>query len=171
MTVTRANPSRSSGIAAAWEPADEVLAPGHRLARVRYGPPPDIAPADAWEHRLPIEQELTRLAQSIDGPVVWHVRMADVGTLAATAVARRLGHPIVFTLAPDPHAVIASRQAGGRLDRDGFGSAEASEHLWFRARMVERLAVYADRVVALPRPSCTPISRSCSASMCRRSQI
>ena len=152
VTITRANPISAVGVAAGWERPEEDLAPGHRLARVRYGPSSDIAPVDAWEHRIPIEQELTRVACSLEGPVVWHVRMADVGTLAATAVARRLGHRIVFTVAPDPHAVIASRQAGGRLDRDGFGSAEASEHLWFRARMVERLAVYADRVVALPRP-------------------
>ncbi len=152
VTITRANPTTFAGTAIGWEQADEALTPGHRLARVRYGPPSDIAPTDSWEHRITIEQELTRVAQSLEGPVIWHVRMADVGTLAATAAARRLGHRIVFTVAPDPHAVIASRQASGRLDRDGFGAAEASEHLWFRARMVERLAVYADRVVALPRP-------------------
>ena len=147
VTVTRAHPTATS-----WETADERLAPGHRLARVRYGEPVDIALADAWIHRVAIEREFTRLAAALTGPVVWHVRMADVGTLAATAVARQLGHRVVFTVAPDPHAVIAAHQRDGQLDRAGFGAAEATEHLWFRARLVERLAVYADRVVALPRP-------------------
>ena len=36
---------------------------------------------------------------------VLHLRMADVGSMAAAAVATRLGIPTVFTLAPDPHAV------------------------------------------------------------------
>jgi glycosyltransferase involved in cell wall biosynthesis len=147
VTVTRAHPTATS-----WEANDEQLAPGHRLARVRYGEPVDIALADAWEHRVAIERELTRLVATLAGPVVWHVRMADVGTLAATAVARQLGHHVVFTVAPDPHAVIAVHQRDGQLGRASFGAADAAEHLWFRARLVERLAVYADRVVALPRP-------------------
>ncbi len=181
ITVTRANPvwdrSASDGGAITWEDGTEILAPGHRLVRVRYGAPVDIPLADAWIHRIAIERELTRLAHTLSGPVVWHLRMADVGTLAAATVARRFGHRIVFTVAPDPHAVIASHQHSGRLDRAGFGAADATEHLWFRARMVERLAgpsrslwrgpddggstvqrtgeahgAQADRLVALPRP-------------------
>ncbi len=181
ITVTRANPVRdrsaSDGGAVTWEDGTEILAPGHRLARVRYGAPVDVALAEAWIHRIAIERELTCLAYTLSGPVVWHLRMADVGTLAATTVARRFGHRVVFTVAPDPHAVIASHQDSGRLDRAGFGVADATEHLWFRARMVERLAGpsgslwrgpdasglamqrtveahggRADRLVALPRP-------------------
>ena len=38
-----------------------------------------------------------------------HLRMADVGSLAAADVARELGIPTVFTVAPDPHARDPSR--------------------------------------------------------------
>ena len=148
VTVTRANPVARTNDR---EAGHDALAPGHRVARIPYGPSAEVPLAEAWIHRIPIERELARVARSLQGPVVWHVRMADVGTLAATAVARTMGHPVVFTVAPDPHAVIAARQSDGRLDRSGFGAADAAEHLWFRARMVERLAVFADQLVALPR--------------------
>ena len=149
VTVTRANPAHGPG---GREPGQDALGPGHRVVRIPYGPDAEVSLTDAWIHRIAIERELMHLARRLPGPVVWHVRMADVGTLASTAVARALGHRVVFTVAPDPHAVIAARQADGRLSRAEFGPADASEHLWFRARMVERLAIFADQLVALPRP-------------------
>ena len=48
---------------------------------------------------------------------VLHLRMADVGSWAAAEVARELGIPTVLTLAPDPHALIAAREAAGTLTR------------------------------------------------------
>ncbi|MEO7198565.1 MAG: glycosyltransferase, partial [Solirubrobacterales bacterium] len=81
-----------------------------------------------------------------------HLRMADVGSVAAARVARRQRLPIVFTLAPDPHAVIAEMERSGELDRATFGPADAGGALWFRARMVRELADAAMQVVLFPRP-------------------
>ena len=63
--------------------------------------------------------------------------MADVGSLAAADVARELGVPVVFTVAPDPHA-IESLDRSGRLTREDFGRVDRAEHFWFRARLVQR---------------------------------
>jgi glycosyltransferase involved in cell wall biosynthesis len=82
---------------------------------------------------------------------VLHLRMADVGSLAAARLARRQGLPIVFTLAPDPHAVIAEMERSGELDRATFGAADAAGALWFRVRVVRHLADAARRVVLFPR--------------------
>jgi glycosyltransferase involved in cell wall biosynthesis len=113
------------------------------------GPPPDAT--QSWAHRIPIQRGIRR-ALVRNGPIdILHLRMADVGSLAGASAARRLGIPVAFSLAPDPHAVIGSLQARGELDRDGFGRVDHREHLWFRVRMVERLAVQADRVALFPR--------------------
>ena len=77
--------------------------------------------------------------------------MADVGSLAAQAVAQHLGIPVVFTLAPDPHAVLHALDMTGALDRSNFGAADEQEHYWFRARLVHRLAADAEHVVLFPR--------------------
>jgi glycosyltransferase involved in cell wall biosynthesis len=82
-----------------------------------------------------------------------HLRFADVATLAAERVCRRLGLPVFFTLAPDPHAVIQSRQASGQLDRRSFVEADLVEHLIFRARLVEHLRDRAHGLALLPRAS------------------
>ncbi len=155
VTVTRAHPTADG-----WEGPTDELGAGHRLVRIRYGPAHEVAPADAWIHRVAIERELTHLAAALSGPVVWHLRMADVGTLAAAAVARRFGHRVVFTAAPDPHAPMVARQAAGELDRAGFGAADDHEHLWFRAVLVARLVADADRLVVLPRPDLTTTLRA-----------
>ena len=81
-----------------------------------------------------------------------HLRMSDVGSLAAARFARRHGLPTVFTLAPDPHAVIADMERSGELDRATFGKADARDALWFRARLVGHLADSAAQVALFPRP-------------------
>ena len=81
-----------------------------------------------------------------------HLRMADVGSLAAADVARELGIPVVFTVAPDPHAVIESLDRAGRLTRERFGRVDLAEHFWFRTRLVQRLAANAAHTVLFPRP-------------------
>jgi glycosyltransferase involved in cell wall biosynthesis len=116
----------------------------------RIGQPPALA--GEWDHRLRIERGIRRALARRAPLDVLHLRMADVGTLAAASVARRLGIRAVFTCAPDPHAPIAIRQAAGEITRDGFGSVDVDEHLWFRARMVERLVAQADHLVLFPRP-------------------
>jgi glycosyltransferase involved in cell wall biosynthesis len=78
--------------------------------------------------------------------------MADVGTLAASRVARELDIPVVFTVAPDPHSVIRSLESAGALTRATFGAVDEAEHFWFRARLVQRLAADAAHTVLFPRP-------------------
>ena len=81
------------------------------IERIRFGGDDYLAASDLWPHRRELERELeaalTRLAP-IDAV---HLRFADVATLAAERVCRRLGVPVYFTLAPDPHGVIRSREA------------------------------------------------------------
>jgi adenosyl cobinamide kinase/adenosyl cobinamide phosphate guanylyltransferase/glycosyltransferase involved in cell wall biosynthesis len=107
--------------------------------------------ATEWDHRLRLERGIRRVLVRRPPLDVLHLRMADVGTLAAAAVARRLGVGVVFTCAPDPHAPVAQRQAAGELTRETFGAVDLAEHLWFRVRMVERLAHQADHLVLFPR--------------------
>jgi hypothetical protein len=70
-------------------------------------------------------------------------------------VARRLGIAVVFTLAADPHTVLEARQRAGQLDRRTFATADITEHLWFRTRLVEDLAADADHLVVFPRAKVT----------------
>ena len=83
---------------------------------------------------------------------VLHLRMAEESSLAAAEVARELGIPVVFTLAPDPHAVIHALDITGALHRGSFGSEDEREHYWFRARLVQRLADDSAHIVFFPRP-------------------
>ena len=132
----------------------EDLAVGHRVERIDIGPPGPLPWREAWMYRLDIEEAFMAIGRSFAGRrVVWHLRMADVGTLAAAAAARRLGQPMVFTAAPDPHIVIDALQDSGRLDRAHFAVEDAATQYWFRARMVERLTLQADRLALLPRPT------------------
>jgi glycosyltransferase involved in cell wall biosynthesis len=59
--------------------------------------------------------------------------------------------PVVFTAAPDPHAVLEAADRDGTVTRTGFGETDSLEHWWFRARMVERLVGQAAGVALLPR--------------------
>ncbi|WP_243074283.1 glycosyltransferase [Microbacterium sp. SS28] len=108
--------------------------------------------ASAWPLRVTVRRGIRRLLRSAGRVDVMHLRMADVGSLAAADVARELGIPTVFTVAPDPHSVIASLERSGRLTRTGFGAADLHEHYWFRARLVQSLAGSASHSVLFPRP-------------------
>jgi glycosyltransferase involved in cell wall biosynthesis len=107
--------------------------------------------AQAWPSRVAAERGIRRVLRT-HGADVLHLRMAEVGSLAAAGVARDLGIPVVFTLAPDPHAVIHALDMTGGLRRDNFGAEDEREHYWFRARLVQRLAEDAAHVVLFPRP-------------------
>lgn len=145
ITVTRRHPG---------EAPSEVLAPGHCVERVDVGPPGALPWRESWAHRTQVERHLVAMGAALDGRrVVWHLRMADVGTLAAAGAARQLGQAVVFTAAPDPHIVIDALQDSGRLHRSTFGVEDGAAQYWFRARMVERLTAQADRLVLLPRPT------------------
>ncbi len=77
--------------------------------------------------------------------------MADAGTLAGASVAAAAGIPVCFSVAPDPHNVIESLQSRGELDDAAFVRLATESHVWFRARLVERLTREADQLAFFPR--------------------
>jgi glycosyltransferase involved in cell wall biosynthesis len=107
--------------------------------------------AQAWPSRVAAERGIRRVLR-VHRADVLHLRMAEVGSLAAAEVARELGIPVVFTLAPDPHAVIHALDMTGGLHRRNFGTEDEREHYWFRARLVQRLAEDSAHLVLFPRP-------------------
>ena len=105
-----------------------------------------------WPHRAEIERELERALLQLPALDVLHLRFADVGTFAAARVCRRLGIPVCFTLAADPHVVIRAAEQAGRLSRETFGEAEVREHYLLRAHIVESMLEQAAGLVTFPRP-------------------
>lgn len=141
----------SRGEAAQGEPPSPTLGhPGHHYTGVPLWGPRRHA-ADAWGLRVAARRGLRRILRAAR-PDVLHLRMADVGSWAAVEVATELGIPIVLTLAPDPHALIAARERQGDLSRSTFGAADLAGHLVFRVRLLHRLAGQAAHLVLLPRP-------------------
>lgn len=129
-------------------PAGDSL---HEVTSIPLGRHEDASFTGAWPALLAAERGIRRLLRR--QPVsVMHLRMADVGSLAAARVAGRFRIPTVFTLAPDPHAVVAEMEASGELDRTAFAEADARAAIWFRATVVRRLADGAARVALFPRP-------------------
>ncbi|MFT5706651.1 MAG: glycosyltransferase involved in cell wall biosynthesis [Oceanospirillaceae bacterium] len=106
---------------------------------------------DTWENLPSIKRGLRRVLQQSGGIDVLHLRMADAGTLAGSEVAGALGIPICFSAAPDPHNVIHALQSRNELDQDKFVQLCTNEHVWFRARLIEKLAERASRLVLFPR--------------------
>ncbi|KQQ00051.1 MULTISPECIES: glycosyltransferase [unclassified Rathayibacter] len=123
---------------------------GHGFAPVPFVGLPVPMP-QAWPRRVAAERGIRRILRAAGRVDVLHLRMADVGSLAAAAVARELEIPTVFTVAPDPHALIAGLDASGALSRADFGDRDAVEHFWFRVRLVQRLAADAAHTVLFPR--------------------
>jgi glycosyltransferase involved in cell wall biosynthesis len=112
---------------------------------------PADTPDHIWEHLPAIERGIRR-ALRLSGPVdVLHLRMADAGTLAGVGVATEMGIPVCFSVAPDPHNVIESLQARGELDDETFVQLATDTHVWFRARLIERVAREADQLALFPR--------------------
>ena len=124
---------------------------GPRYIPVALEPEAGTAFSDPWPARIVAERGIRRVFGHHGRPDLIHLRMADAGTLAAANVAAMLGIPTVFSLAPDPHGLIASREAAGDLDRGNFGTEDARFHLWYRVDLVERLARQADQVALFPR--------------------
>ncbi len=106
--------------------------------------------AGAWPAVVAAERGLRRVLR-VRPPTVLHLRMADVGSLAASRIARREGLPYVFSLAPDPNALIAEMERSGELDRATFGEADARAALWYRASLVRHLADSAQQIALFPR--------------------
>ena len=145
-TLTRAFAADGYGAAA------ERVADGATIERLPFGGDGYLATGDMWPHRRELERGLEVALRRL-APDAVHLRFADVATLAAERVCSRLGLPVYFTLAPDPHALIRRREESGTLDREGFVSADQREHLLFRARLVERLRDQARGLALLPRAS------------------
>jgi glycosyltransferase involved in cell wall biosynthesis len=129
---------------------EEPLGPGASIVRLPFGPAENVQIGAMWEYRVQIERALTEsiTSEPID---VAHLRYADAGTFAAARALRRAGVATVFTVAPDPHALIADAERSGRLSRRSFADAEPREHNLFRLRLVDDLTARADRLVTLPR--------------------
>jgi glycosyltransferase involved in cell wall biosynthesis len=108
--------------------------------------------AAAWPLRVTARRGIRRLLRAAGRVDLLHLRMADVGSLAAADVARELGIPVVFTVAPDPHGVIQSTDRAGTLTRERFGDVDLVEHYWFRTRLVQNLASNAAHTVLFPCP-------------------
>lgn len=109
--------------------------------------------ANAWPLRVAARRGIARILKAAAPVDIIHLRMADVGSLAAFDVARALDIPVVFTAAPDPHGLINSMDLSGTLTRQNFGAVDEVEHFWFRARLVQRLASNSAHAVFLPRPN------------------
>ncbi|MGA1836239.1 glycosyltransferase [Herbiconiux sp. 11R-BC] len=145
--------SRGS-IQGALDSVDEIAAPGaggHLYGRIPLFSEP-VNSAAAWPMRVAARRGIRRLLRAAGGVDLLHLRMADVGSLAAADVARELDVPVVFTVAPDPHAVIRSLDLAGQLTRWNFGDVDEQDHFWFRARLVQRLASNSAHTVLFPRP-------------------
>jgi glycosyltransferase involved in cell wall biosynthesis len=124
---------------------------GHVYGRIPLLREP-MPSAAAWPLRVVTRRGIRRILRAAGRVDLLHLRMADVGSLAAADVARELGIPVVFTVAPDPHAVIESLDRSGTLARATFGRVDLAEHFWFRSRLVQSLAANAAHTVLFPRP-------------------
>ena len=141
--------SRGSAAAAAAGLSDDSA--GHLLTPIPLLTEP-VDAARAWPVNVAAERGIRRALTAHGRVDVLHLRMADVGSMAASAAATRLGIPTVFTLAPDPHAVIHALDMTGALSRNNFGAVDEKEHYWFRTGLVRRLAAAAYRCALFPRP-------------------
>ena len=132
-------------------PGDTASQPGHHYLGL---PVPRPAPpaSRSWTLRGAALEGLRRQLGAAGRVDVLHLRMADVGSWAGAQVARELGIPVVLTLAPDPHALLAAREAAGTLTRETFAPADLAEHLVFRIRLLRDLREQAAALVTFPRP-------------------
>ena len=132
---------------------------GHEFAPVPFAGP-TLSLAAAWPRRIQAQRGIRRILKAV-GPIdVIHLRMADVGTLAAHTVARELDIPVVFTIAPDPHTTIRGLESKGELSRLNFGDADSQAHYWFRVRLVQRMAADAAHTVLFPRHDLETVMRN-----------
>ncbi len=140
------------GMRAATRLPERPAMGGHRFENVPLEDGEGAAFAGAWPSLVAAERGIRAALLASGTPDVLHLRMADPGSLAASRVARELGVPTVFTLAPDPHVPIAAAERQGTLDRGTFGTEDARAALWFRVALVAELADEARELVLFPRP-------------------
>jgi glycosyltransferase involved in cell wall biosynthesis len=151
-TVCRAlTLSRSAGGYAAPDSRTLGAAGHHYLGVPLPGRPPRASAA--WPLRVAARRGIRQALLAARPVDVIHLRMADVGSLAAAEVADELGIRVVLTVAPDPHALVEAREQAGTLTRANFAEADLAEHLVFRDRLLRGLARRADHLVLFPRPT------------------
>lgn len=129
----------------------EPISPGGTLARIDFGPQGYVPTTDMWPLRPELERRLREFLISAGPFDAMHLRFADVGTYVAARVGKQLGIPVFFTLAPDPHAVVAAAEKAGRLTRSNYARADLEHHYLFRAWLVEWMISISDRIALLPR--------------------
>lgn len=134
-----------------FDRARESLGPRGAVARLGFGAAGYVPTSEMWGYRPELERNLREFFLN-EGPFdALHLRFADVGAFAAARLGEELGIPTFFTLAPDPHAVIASAEASGSLTRHQFDAADLNQHFLFRAWLVDWMLESADRLALLPR--------------------
>ncbi len=131
---------------------------GHLFGPVPFAGTPLSLP-NAWPRRIQAQRGIRRILKAAGRVDAIHLRMADVGTLAAQTVARELEIPVVFTVAPDPHGAVQGLDDSGALRRDNFGDADSAAHYWFRVRLVQRMAADAAHTVLFPRHDLKTVMR------------
>ncbi len=144
LTISRGKPGDEPDFSA-------VDRPGHHYLPVPlWGPP--VPAAQAWPLRVAVRRAVRRILARTPVDAL-HLRMLDVASWAAAEAAHDLGVPIVLTVAPDPHASIAVREADGSLTRESFGAVDHVEHLFFRVRLLRELQEQAAHLIVFPRPA------------------
>jgi len=143
-------PSGRASAAPGGQVGSSLLSTGHHYAKVPLSGP--VGVARAWPARVAARRGIRRILRAAGRVDAIHLRMADVGSMAAAEVADELGIPVVLTVAPDPQALIDARDRAGTLTRAGFAEADLVEHLWFRDRLLRDLAARASHLVLFPRP-------------------
>jgi glycosyltransferase involved in cell wall biosynthesis len=151
--ITMGRGSAAEALAGLAEPVTRTAPSGdqHVVLPAPFGRHEGASFSDAWPAVIAAERGIRRILAEHPASLL-HLRMADVGSLAASRIARRQGLPTVFTLAPDPHAVIVEMERSGELGRASFGPADAAGALWYRLRLVRYLADTARHIVLFPRP-------------------
>jgi glycosyltransferase involved in cell wall biosynthesis len=144
VTISRGRSGDDQGLETAHRP-------GHHYLPVPFWGPP-VSGAEAWPLRVATRRAMRRILAQAQVDVL-HLRMADVGSWAAAEAARDLEVPVVVTLAPDPHASVAVREADGVLTRRNVGRVDEVEHLVFRIRLLHDLQQQAAQLVVFPRPA------------------
>jgi glycosyltransferase involved in cell wall biosynthesis len=144
VTISRGRAGDDLGLESAEGPCH------HYLPVPFWGP--SVPAAQAWPLRVATRRAVRRILDRARVDVL-HLRMADVGSWAAAEAARDLGVPVVLTLAPDPHASVAAREAEGVLTRRNVGHVDEVEHLVFRIALLREIQQQAARLVVFPRPA------------------
>ncbi|MDO5710654.1 MAG: glycosyltransferase [Micrococcales bacterium] len=146
LTISRGRPTHGVGN------LTSVHEPGHHYLSIPlWGTSPPAA--QAWPLRIETGRGLRRLLRTAGRVDVLHLRIGDVATMVAAEVAAETGLPIVFTLAPDPNALVASRDAAGLLTRAKFGATDGIEHLVFRERLLREMQSMSAHLALFPRPT------------------